>query len=196
MAADYLSRLSQNHEYCMSRHCFDMLQTKIKFSLEIDLFASNHNFKLEKYVSILHDPNAFTENAFSFTWPSNIYCFPPIPLISKCIAKIHRDNVQSCLLVTPAWQNLNDIPVLIDSLMADPIFINSSNLIGPFPTRRPFHIMAWPISTSFVRKRAFQRKCQRRSRKVFPNLLSTPITGTGKSLLIGLRGKSIWPIFL
>ena len=195
-AADYLSRVSKNHEYYILASSFEILKTKLKFSLEMDLFASKDNCKLDSYVSIFHDTNSMAQDAFSFIWPNNIYCFPPIPLVSKCLSKIQRDNVQSCLIITPAWHNLHYIPILIESLISDPIFIKSFHLVGPFPTRRPFHVMAWAISTSFVRKRAFQRKCQLRSRKVYPNRLSTLITGTGKSLLTGLREKSIWPIFL
>ena len=195
-AADYLSRISQNHEYSLDSFSFEILASWTPFKLDMDLFASKDNKKLSKYVSIYHDKEAVAEDSFSFCWPSNIYCFPPIPLLNKCVSKALRDNVQSCLLISPAWHNLPVIPILIDSLCADPIFINSSHLIGPFPTRRPFHVMAWPISASSVKQQAFQRKLQTRSQRVSVKNLYRHIMGTGSSLLSGLAQKKIVTKFL
>ena len=195
-AADYLSRISHNHEYSLDSYSFETLQSIIPFQLEVDLFASKFNAKLEKYCSILHDNEVVAGNAFSFKWPSNIYCFPPIPVINKCFSKFLRDNVQSCLMITPAWHNLPIIPMLIDSLFENPIFINSSHLIGPFPTRRPFHVMAWPISTSSAKIQVYQRKLLRHSQEVSTRSPSKLITGTGANLLSGLAHKRIQTKFL
>ena len=195
-AADFLSRFSHHHEYELSPKAFDILRDIIPFSLNLDLFATKKNKKLNNYVSLFEDPDASYINAFSFPWPSNVYMFPPIPLIAKSVLKFARDNVNFCILITPAWHSLAILPVIEKFLICSPIFIPQKFLIGCLPTRHSFSLMAWPISRNTVRKKAFQKLSQMPSCKALTQPLLSPIQGSGRLLLLGLMAKNLDPIFL
>ena len=195
-SADYLSRHSSNHEYGLSQHAFNLLSASLSFSLNIDLFASAENKKLERYVSIFNDEHSYKSDAFSFKWCSNVYAFPPIPMIQKTIHKIQSDEVESCVLITPAWDSLACIPVLSKLLIEPPIFIDSSFLIGFRPTKHSFPWMAWPISGKSVNWMGSRRKWSRPSARVSPNNPSVAMQGCGENLLNGLAQNQIYPKFL
>ena len=165
-------------------YTFNQITKLIPFYLKLDLFASKQNKKLPSYVSLFDD---------KFKWPSNIYAFPPIPLISKALLKVFRDNVDLCLFLTPAWNTLPMITLLENSLIANPILIPHSRILGPLPTRHPFYLMAWPISSTFARTEAFQRRLQRPSSRVSAKALLSHIQGSGLDLLNGLEKKNILP---
>ena len=191
--ADFYSRHSHLHEYSLSSQAFSKLGECVPHPLVIDLFASNLNHKLPKYVSLSQDDLAWKVDAFSFAWPSNIYFFPPIPLISRCVHKFLQDKVEFGVLVTPAWPAIPMLPLIINCLVANPILIPSSVVLGPLPTRHPFEVVAWPISSSIVAAKAYQGKLQKPSSKAYlpPHLTHTK--GCGQGLVTGLWKLGIVP---
>ena len=195
-AADFLSRHSHYHEFALSSEAFSFVRSCLSFPLELDLFATKDNKKLPLYCSLFTDPNCFKTDAFSFTWPSNIYIFPPLPLISRALMKTFRDEVEFCLFITPAWHTLPIIPILTKSLIDSPIFISSNHLLGCLPMRHPFNLMAWPISTSSVKTREFQKFFQKPFSRAYELALSSLIQDIGNPLLIGLMQKRILPKLL
>ena len=195
-AADFFSRYSHCHEYELSSKAFAKLCEILPFELEIDVFASKQNAKLPNYVSLIDDDDASYSNAFSFKWNSSIYMFPPIPLIPKVMMKFLRDNVEFGILVTPAWHSLSIIPLLEKSLVCSPIFIHSNHLLGYLPTRHPFHLMAWPISSNFADFKVFLKMSQKLSLKALTEQHLNLIRGSGNILLNGLIVKNLDPIFL
>ena len=195
-AADYLSRISHNHEYALSPAVFASLTEVIPFSLNIDIFATKYNKKLPNYCSLFNDPSASFIDAFSFCWPSNIYIFPPIPMIHKTVSKIHRDEVESCILITPAWHCLSILPILKNLLIHNPIFIHSDHLIGYLPTQHPFHLMAWPISASLAKKKGCPPSFLMPSSRALVLPPFSHIQGSGLALLNGLQAENLHPLLL
>lgn len=195
-AADYLSRHSHLHEYSLSPKAFREIADLIPFRVDLDLFATSSNNKLSKFVSLFNDPKASKIDAFSFAWPSNVYAFPPIPLIPRVISKLIRDEVKFCLLITPAWGNLSILPVLKNLLISNPIFINCNHLLGSRPTRHPFHLMAWPISSPCANKKGCLWVSMRHSSRVLAQKPSLHILGTGRDLWNGLERENLNPIYL
>lgn len=172
--ADFLSRkISSANEYSISHTAFSKILPLISSTLTIDLFASRLNAKLAKYCSWKPDPFAYKINSFAFTWPNNCYMFPPINLISKCVHKLITDNVKDALLITPAWPGLASLPIILSKLINDPIFIPHEHLEGEFPTRHPFNMIAWNISSSPAQIQAYQSEPQNHSSKA---LLLQPLT--------------------
>ena len=194
--ADFFSRHSHNHEYSLSQYAFNSLSSLIPFHLDIDIFASKDNKKLPSYVSLFNDSESLCIDAFSLIWPSNIYVFPPIPLISKALLKIQRDEVEFCIFITPAWHHLPILPLLKKFLIFNPIFIKSTHLLGYLPTRHPFHLMAWPISASFARMRELHPKFPMLSSRALALQPSSHIPGCGQTLLDGLVRENILPLCL
>ena len=195
-AADYLSRHSKNHEYSLSPVAFKKLLTLIPFNLDLDLFASSLNSKLPQYVSLFNDSEAMHIDAFSMSWPSNIYVFPPIPLMHKSLSKVLRDNVEFCLFITPAWSSMSVLPILKKVLISNPIFIPSKFLLGYLPMRHRCALMAWPISASSAKNKIFPQKYLMSSSKAFAHQPYNHITVSGKNLCCGLEKENIPPIFL
>ena len=191
--ADFFSRHTHLHEYYLTQSAFNSVSSLLDFTLTIDIFASKVNKKLENYCSMFSDHECFKIDAFSFTWPSNIYLFPPIPLIPKCMVKILRDNVDKCLLITPSWKSLSVLPLILKYLFELPIFIESHELLGHLPTRGPFNLMAWPISASSVRNEEFQKICQMQSSIASDQIVSNLIQDTGNNLQIGLTKLNLPP---
>ena len=194
--ADYLSRHSKNHEYFLSSEAFEMILPLIPFKLDLDLFASSLNAKLPKYVSLFNDPQAIHLDAFSIFWPSNIYIFPPIPLMHKSLSKVIRDNVKFCLFITPAWSSMSILPILKNMLISNPIFIPSKYLIGYLPMRHRCALMGWPISGSSAKNKVSLQKYLVPSSKAFALQPFNHTTVSGQNLCVGLEKEKILPIFL
>lgn len=71
----------------------------------VDLFASRHNTKVQKYCSWFSDQYCWRTDAFSFQWSNEFfYIFPPFRLVGRCWRKIMLDNTRA-ILVTPEWPN-------------------------------------------------------------------------------------------
>ena len=172
------------------------MSSLIPFTLEIDLFASRENAKLDKYASLSFDHNAFATDAFSFVWPSAIYAFQPIPLISKVVYKFFQDEVSSGLLITPAWPSIPFLYRITNALIANLIFMPYSYVIGCLPNAHPFNLMGWPISSDVVKTEAYRRMLPELSPGALKRVRSMPISGTGASLLAGLLKRGIEAIVL
>ena len=196
ISADFNSRVKLLHEYSISVETFSLLESFLNFNCSVDLFASRLNRKCNLYVSWKPDPFAFKVDAFSFPWPSCPYMFPPIPMISRCLEKFLQDRVSLGLLLTPAWSTLPSLPLILESLVDDPIFIPSSHLLGSLPTRHPFDLMGWCISANSAASADYQKKLRMRCSRVFPNQLYVHTSDTGNSLLTGLGEKGINVRFL
>ena len=194
--ADFFSRYSHLHEFFLRQSAFNKLTEMIPFEVNLDLFASRDNAKLSDYVSLFNDSQAFIIDAFSFTWPSNVYIFPPIPLIPKALMKALRDDVEFCLFITPAWTSLSMIPLLKKSLISLPILISSDHVLGCLPTRHPFHLMAWPISASYARRKRFQQRSSKPCSEVSQILPFNHIRGSGLDLVRGLCQENLPPFYL
>ena len=148
------------------------------------------------YVSLFEDSEAQKSDAFSFHWPSNVYIFPPIPLISKALSKFFRNDVQFGLFISPAWISIPLLPILKNALISNPIFIPYSHILGCLPTRHPFPLVAWPISAFCARKKGSRPRFQ----MPLPNQLALPpsphILGSGLDLWNGLVQENLSPICL
>ena len=71
--------------------------------LDIDMFASRLNNKLDRYCAWHPDPGCTYVDAFTVDWSNhNFYAFPPFSLISRCLSKILQDKAQGIMIV-PLW---------------------------------------------------------------------------------------------
>ena len=136
---------------------FSDISSLLNFTPTIDLFASKFSCKLPCYLSLVPDPEAICIDASSFSWTNNLYAFPTLPLIYRIVNKLVSDEATNFVLITTAWPSLVCLPLLLSMLISHPIFISSHLLLGEIPTRRPFNLMAWPISTSVGDVKAYQQ---------------------------------------
>lgn len=190
--ADFYSRhIDFVHDYSIPFPVFNKISEALNFFPKIDLFASRLSSKLPRYYSYKADPYASGINAFLNPWPDHVYMFPPINIISMVLKKFYSEKVSKGLLVTPAWPGLPDIPVITDSLIADPILIPGHLLQGERPTRYEFPLVAWLISTESTLQQAYHSLRARRCSTASQSALCRPTSSTGLSSMSGLMNLGI-----
>jgi len=128
-----------------------------------------------------------------YGWPSNLYIFPPIPLISKVVQKLIVDKSDDVLLITPAWPGLICLPLILSLLISSPIFIPHFHLIGQPPTRHPFAMMGWPISTVAEKSSKYLSELSLPSQPVSRKAHSSLTRDTGENFmsLLKLKGHNV-----
>ena len=88
---------------------------------KIDVFASRLNAKLDSYFSWKPDPDAVAIDAFAQVWSKLVfYAFPPLNLIGKVLAKLHKVQA-SGVVVVPFWSTQPWFPQAIGMLTKTPL---------------------------------------------------------------------------
>ena len=68
------------------------------------MFASAEFPLTEDFISWGRGPQSSRADAFlAAPWPDYSYAFPPVPLISKCLAKLKQSSI-TVIIVTPVWK--------------------------------------------------------------------------------------------
>lgn len=134
------------------------------FAPEVDLFASENNFKVNKFVSRYFCEKAWKTDAFTFSWHNlRPYIFPPICLISRIINKIIEDRVEQSIIIFPLWQTQSWFSLLLSRIISIPIRLpKHKDLITTRESRQPIQskvtLVAAAISGKEQRVLDFQRK--------------------------------------
>ena len=144
--ADRLSRvLNETTEWSLKRAHFDSVMNRFP-GLEIDLFASHLNRKMDQYVSWLPDQNAAFCDAFSLDWSEfYAYAFPPFNLIGKVLRKVQLDRA-SMVIIVPEWRSQYWFSILMSLLTDEPFYLprNARAICNPINQR------AAPVTARFV----------------------------------------------
>ena len=114
VVADSLSRDSPvATEWALPQREFFRLEDLHGSHLEIDLFATPLNCKIEVFATTLNHPRAAVVNAFTVDWNcwSQIYLFPPINLLPK-VVKTLRSYKGGGLIVFPQLPGAEWFPFL------------------------------------------------------------------------------------
>ena len=123
-AADSQSRLFNDRtEWALPMVIFQKLQ-QIYPEMDVDLFASYANHKLDKFVAWRHDPQAWAVDAFTFSWRQFVlpYIYAPFSLLMRIFQHIILDQVQTVLLL-PTWPSQPWWPLLLNHLVDLPILL-------------------------------------------------------------------------
>lgn len=120
--ADYYSReTSTSCEWSLKSEIFHRI-TKQFFCPDVDLFASDENYKIQKYVSWCFSPNAWKIDAFTFHWTGLMpYIFPPFHLLGRIFNKIREDRVEKAIVVFPVWRSQTWFPLLLSMIVSIPV---------------------------------------------------------------------------
>lgn len=111
--ADKLSRkLSDDMEWSLSPEIFSLIEKQYG-SFDIDLFASNKNYKLSKYASYVPDKQAFAIDAFSLNWRNFYsYIFCPFSMMGPVLQKLSQSNAEA-VIVAPFFATQPWFPLLL-----------------------------------------------------------------------------------
>ena len=74
------------------------------------------------------DPFALEFDVFKNQWPNKVYAFLPINLIDKFIQTFLHQNIDFGFLICPFWPSQSYFPILLDSLIDDPLIFPASLL--------------------------------------------------------------------
>jgi ribonuclease HI len=108
--ADSLSRLEGAGDYYLKQKVFELgleklreVGEEIQDVVEVDMFATEQNTRLPRFVSPSPNPKAEASDAFSISWRGiKVYAHPPIRMISRTLLKIELERVRT-VLVIPNW---------------------------------------------------------------------------------------------
>ena len=172
----------------------------LEWSLQVDVFASEWNRQLPKYVSWTPQPNCWKVDAFSFPWKDlGAFCFPPFNMIPFCLSKLMEEEAEA-VLVTPYWPSQPWFPVALDLAVAAPrllrpcpdLLTSPTGEIHPLVANDSIRLIAWRLSGAVSARTAFQMSLplsSSRQRVGIQMLLTNPHGTVGE---IGvLRGRSI-----
>ena len=109
--ADAVSRIRHNDEleWALAPTMFHHAMEKLKWTPNIDLFASRLNYKVKPFYSMRPDPEAAGCDAFTIDWQEHrFYAFPPFPLIQRVLRKIGEEGATG-VIVVPNWPTMVSI---------------------------------------------------------------------------------------
>ena len=122
--ADLLSRPDKvlSTEWTLSLEMTEFIWGAFHHRPQIDLFATQFNHRLSRYVSPVRDPLAVHTDAFQMDWSQlDVYIFPPFPIISRVLTKIRIEKPVSVLLVLPWWPAHPWWPLLLELQQSAPL---------------------------------------------------------------------------
>jgi hypothetical protein len=104
-AADRLSRLSASGDYGIRRLVLFGALAKLGLVITADLFASARNRHHRTYLSMVPDPCALAQDAFSIPWRDFALplIHPPTPLIPRVLVRLQQERMIAVLIV-PLWE--------------------------------------------------------------------------------------------
>ena len=93
-------------ESSLSQQVFNLLCSRW-VQPQVDLFATQFNHKLPKFVSPVPDQTAWAVDALSLPWENlDVYAFPPVTLLNKVVSKVIDQGCQRMVLIAPEWPNM------------------------------------------------------------------------------------------
>lgn len=133
-------------------------------SLDIDLFATSINAKVQKFCSWKRDPEAWNIDAFTVNWEHfYFYAFPPFSLLARVLQKIRIDKALG-ILVVPLWSTQPWFPLFNSMLIDRPlVFLPSPDLLlspcrsRTHPMTKRLTLVAGKLSGDPSNRNHFQR---------------------------------------
>ena len=132
--ADDGSKTTDSDDWEVDLKTFQKLDRQHNFSL--DLFASDHNKKCNKFFSNFHCPGTHGIDAFSHSWEGeSLWVCPPVKEVTKIIKRLKTSRTTGVLFI-PEWKTADFWTEVFDS---------QGNLLWPFEsveTHKPFIIQS------------------------------------------------------
>ncbi len=150
-------------DWMLSPQAFRNIQSI--WEVQVDLFASEWNRQLPRFVSWFPQPQAWKVDAFSFSWKNLAgFCFPPFNLIQFALSKLLREEADA-VLVTPFWPSQPWFPTAMELSCEAPRVLHPSPdlLTSPLGESHPLmrnnsiRLIAWRLSGVSSRNAAFRR---------------------------------------
>lgn len=134
--ADHESRHFENDKEWMLDKCvFQAVVSRLKFQPDIDLFASRHNYQINRFVSYRPCPDAYACDAMSICWsPFKVYIFCPFSLIPEVLQKMSQDKATG-ILIMPNRPTQAFFATAMNMLISLPVILRKSKKLLILPCR-------------------------------------------------------------
>ena len=134
--ADLESRQNKTEtEWMLNKNSFSCALHQLKFSPEIDLFASRLNAQLTQYIAYRPDPGRVAIDAFSFDWFTlNFYAFPPFSVIPAVLKRLRNDKATG-ICVLPNWPTQAWFPLAMKMAICENVRLRANKSILHLPSR-------------------------------------------------------------
>ena len=149
-------------EWQLNPIIFSQIVSMLKFTPEIDLFATRLNNQVTRFYSWQPDPDALAINAFAQQWHENfMYAFPPFSMISRVLQKIEQERTERVLMILPMWPTQNWWPGALGMLVRAPYLLPRKCIFLPqnpgetFPLKK-IQMVAMCLSGNHTRTRDFR----------------------------------------
>jgi hypothetical protein len=102
--ADEHSKVLDSDNWSVDHHSFEIFREQ--YPLETDMFADEHNARLEKFCSLYYSAKALAVDAFSTNWKEMgfMWLCPPVSLLIKIHQRICISECEG-LLIMPLWKS-------------------------------------------------------------------------------------------
>ena len=194
-------RLNMDAEWKLNSDLLGCALAYLKFTPEIDLFATRLNCQYHRFIAYSPDPEAEGVNAFNFSWSDmRWYAFPPFCLLPRVLQKISRDKGQG-VLVVPYWPSQPWFPRLGSMLTEKPVLLSARENLLLMPTdplmqhrlRKTLKILICKVSGRDSDSEDFRAKLQQWSVLPGERELSDCTQSTSKSGRLMLVKETLIP---
>jgi hypothetical protein len=132
----------------------------------LDLCASSVNNKVRRFVSWRPDPEAWAVDALTLNLQSetNVYAFPPDPIVARILRVLTQNPHLVSTLVTPFWTAQHWFPLVMRQsvdlpMLLPPHAINLPPVLVSLGHQRPrWNWIVWRICGNVQRQKAFNQQ--------------------------------------
>jgi hypothetical protein len=202
-AADLLSRkiLNPYQVWSLDKGVFQELVEEVGCP-SIDLFASQDNCQVPRYIAWKREQGAVAENAFHYNWDREAlaYAFPRFKLVGKVLDKLRTHQDVTLILIAPVWKTRVWYPILLEMLVDHPILLGMNQQLILSQNQEPHPLLelgrlrlaAWKLSSRPEGPRDFQRMLAKSWSNGGPLAQSRLTRGLGNDGIAGvLNGVTI-----
>ena len=119
--ADFLSRHRlEVWEIRLDPSWYQGIVNHFHFRPTLDAFASAETAQCSRYMTWNHDNHAVAIDALQSPWDFQTFLFPPVPLLTKVLQKVRKEEIQA-ILVCPQWPSALWYTMILEMLVAPPL---------------------------------------------------------------------------
>jgi hypothetical protein len=127
--------MERSGDYALKQEIFDQAVRLLGVTPTVDLFASQDNRKVQKFVALPRNRSVGASHldAFSRSWTDEVpYIFPSLSLLPRALNQIRTDG-GIALVVAPVWIGQPWWSLLVDMAVAAVILGKSKEVLIPGP---------------------------------------------------------------
>jgi hypothetical protein len=99
--ADELSKREDSDDWSMDSLSFSQLRRE--YNLQVDVFASEFNARLDRFFTQFYNEKSEGTNAFAQVWREGLFLCPPVKMLPAICSEIRRRIGCEGIIIVPIW---------------------------------------------------------------------------------------------